>query len=1140
MAESLEQTAPATAEGWIADVEQAVRLRDPDVFFVLPRVLRRVLRHELEITSPWVRIPHRKSHVIDRDRLAWLVAMDELGVPVGTELPPRAVLIARPEEDRLARSTPDELRAYYWRMHFHSRIDLELSERTSPEHMTAAQLRRRIDQIGQQQFDEIRSVLQHEMMLTKPDDPRNVYAEFAAVFFELRFFAPDLLPLYFPSLADLERIVAVLLDDIDADKLLDFCRPLELAGIDPADLDRPDAATMPGPEMPSPPSVPRSPRWFHGLRQSADRLRAKGNLVRAVMQRQRSLALASAEEATLAGAALDEDLRIFAQRLQAALELDEADTKAWQRIFSPLVAGSVRGYWNANARLLYDLQKVCIDHERETYRVDLLGWIFTAGRRPLRRPLPQLRVVLIAKHLRSATRRIPTVRIDPNGRRELTDLLHRAAEQAESILRSRMQPQIERALADVGVTSRDVIERVALRKLSAELLDVVVQRGFLTLGNLRDAFSRSQWKLPDLTDAAEFFHGDPLLCADRRFAVELDGVYQRGAFYLRWLQRITSLAFGTPSGRFITRYIALPFGGAFLILKGLDTLAEESHKLLGTPEVRLLGREFWNLAELWLTVWRTTALGLVLFGLIHWPLVRRVAWNAMYWTWRTLKLLLVDLPLALHRFPPVAWILRSLPALIFRRYIFSPVVATLVVWKALPWLGLYDEFNHWWALAVLAAAFVLLNSRMGRDTEELLFEWIGKTWHRFHVTVIVGLFNLVVDVFRQLMDAIERVLYSVDEWLRFRRGESTISLVLKAVLGIVWSVVNSVVRFCVTLLIEPQVNPIKHFPVVTVSHKLILPLAFPLTKVLEAFFDKYTAGLTATAIVTSIPGVFGFLAWELKENWRLYAANRSATLRPVIVGGHGETLLRLLKPGFHSGTIPKLFAKRRRVARKSRHQPELSRHSAYDERLHHEAEAVRHFIERELLALLGDSQRMRSAPLEVADVTLSTNRIDVVLVNRNDPDEPAGLTFAEQSGWLVAGFHEPGWVRRLTRDELTVLAAALAGLYQLGAVDLVREHLERSLGTPPRPYDIGETGLVVWPTRSYEAEVHYSLYERPTSTPRPRAAARAAGLDLLPVSALMFREHPIAWQRWRDFWVEETSAAECPPPLLRDVPVLPS
>ena len=50
-------------------------------------------------------------------------------------------------------------------------------------------------------------------------------------------------------------------------------------------------------------------------------------------------------------------------------------------------------------------------------------------------------------------------------------------------------------------------------------------------------------------------------------------------------------------------------------------------------------------------------------------------------------------------------------------------------------------------------------------------------------------------------------------------------------------------------------------------------------------------------IFTGIPGIFGFLAWELKENWRLYAANRPPRLKPVVLGHHGETMRGLLRPG---------------------------------------------------------------------------------------------------------------------------------------------------------------------------------------------------------------------------------------------------
>src|SRR6185437_3174853 len=85
-----------------------------------------------------------------------------------------------------------------------------------------------------------------------------------------------------------------------------------------------------------------------------------------------------------------------------------------------------------------------------------------------------------------------------------------------------------------------------------------------------------------------------------------------------------------------------------------------------------------------------------------------------------------------------------------------------------------------------------------------------------------------------------------------------------------------------------------------------------------------------------VPGIFGFLAWELKENWRLYRANQSPTLDPVMVGSHGEQVVHLIRPGFHAGTLPKLYARIRRARG-----PAVRRG---EEGLHHVETAVRRFV----------------------------------------------------------------------------------------------------------------------------------------------------------------------------------------------------
>jgi hypothetical protein len=1194
-------TPPAAADSFAADVEQIFRRHAAATFFLTARVMRRVLRNELEITSPLIRLPHRKTYVIERDRLLWLAARDELGAEPNSTLPARLMLISRPEDDALARFDRDSLLRYYWQLIYHAHLDYHLQDAVAPSRMSVAMLRERIDRIGQTEFDEVRAVLRQESMLLHPDDQRTVYAEFVAVYCELEKFAPGLLPVYFPSLRDRDLVRQAIAEDCPAESLFQAATPPELQGREPnpqaAPTAPPSAESLPA-DVAAKPSEWRCRqrlRWAH-------RFHEQGNAVRSALWYQQAALVAPPELLPETRDGMEAELDALALRLQSALELTDDLAATWRRIAGELALAATHGFWNANARLLYDLQKVCLDHERETYRVDFWKWLRSLGRTPLRRPLPNQRIVLMSKHLHTATQRLGSVQLSPQARGELSHLLYASAEAAERLLRRRLEPFLSHSLHDTGFTANSVVAEVAFEKLVQELLDRVVHRGFLTLGDVRDAISRNQLKMPDLVDAREFLSGDPLLQADQRFALLLDGVYQRGPFYLRWLQRLSSLAFGTSWGRMITLYAAVPYGGAYMAIRGIEhlvamfqsatghapphaeshaeehTAAGESSDVAKSEETPAADRaeasaedsppaepdlempsflpqgesstDHHTLLSQQELAFLVLLLGSVIFVLMHFPHVRSTVVRVLRVVWNIVRWALYDLPLAVLRFPPVAWLMRSLPFMLFRRYLLTPLVLTALYWKILPWIGLTQP-PHPISVAVFAGLTIaVFLSRLGRDTEELFWDWVGKTWYRVRVHLIVGLFTLIVDVFRQVMDGLERVLYAVDEWLRFRTGESQITLAIKAVLGAVWAVVHAVVRFAVTLLIEPQINPIKHFPVVTVSHKLLLPLALTnkptsvpslLASVFLFFFENLpvqTANTIAATVVMGIPGIFGFLAWEFKENWKLYAANRSQKLRPVVIGSHGETMLRLLSPGFHSGTIPKLYSKRRRNARKSRFRPHLDRRAKFDEKLHHVAEEVRHFVDRELLALLKLSRAFAAIPLTLAEVRLATNRVVIDIVHP-DCDRPLEIMISEQSGWLVAGITHAGWTAdRLDDRQRRVLQAALAGLYKKGSIDLVREQIESRFVDPRLAYDIAENDLVVWPQRHFDREIAYPLDERPQSHPRPRSAARAAGLSPLPLDDLVFHEHDLPWISWQQFWDREQTDSAVPELLaIRLLPV---
>src|SRR5205814_9702877 len=180
----------------------------------------------------------------------------------------------------------------------------------------------------------------------------------------------------------------------------------------------------------------------------------------------------------------------------------------------------------------------------------------------------------------------------------------------------------------------------------------------------------------------------------------------------------------------------------------------------------------------------------------------------------------------------------------------------------------------------------------------------------------------------------------------------------------------------------------------------------------------------------ALPGAAGFLVWELKENWRLYRANRRNALGPVIIGHHGETMSRLLRPGFHSGTLPKLYAKIRRAERKANQTGVTGRAQRLRESLHHVEQSIGHFAERELLAFINGSKGWTHGTVHLAGVEAGTNRIRLRLSCPTLGDECLELFFEQQSGWLLAHIAQPGWLPRVGADDAAVLALALTGFYK--------------------------------------------------------------------------------------------------------------
>jgi hypothetical protein len=1003
-------------------IEQSLRAAVPEAVFASPRVVRRIIRLDLDLPLLWARLPHREGMALPPARLLEL-ADDVWTLP--PELPDTILLLARPDSERFAAGAEEGLLREYWRLLYHGCLDIAARRAVADRGRSGRAFAALVKSVGETEFEEAAAVLAREGLVRDPGNAREALAEFVAVVLEFETFSPELLPVWFPGIEDREALAERFAAWVDADAILERTRPAGLC-------DGPPPAAVAAPPVRRPPSglaggLGRQATAF--LRYRAAAAARRGNDVRAalLLWRLQQRGGDDAEACSRAGRQLDQRVTALGERLEQAIGLGDATAAGCRHLLAGLVDLAGGSAWSQPARLLYDLQKICVDSERESYRTQLLSWAFTFGRVPLVRPLPNQRTALVHRHVATAFRRLAALGLPADLAEPAAAILGPGLDATEATLRERLGPPIRAALADAGLVAPTLVEEAAFDKLADDLLDDLATRGFESFGNVRDAVSRSQVKLPDLAGLGELVGGDPLLRADRNLAAALDGGYRRAPVYLLAMQRLSATAFGLPLGRWITVNLLLPFGGAWVLWKGLEHIVEPlTHYSLGKP-VHIYSRT------------AVLVTGVAAWLLMHVPDLRASVLAGLETLGGLAHMALVVLPRRLLRLPAVEQFFKSRPVRFFRRYAWSPLVSSLAIWLLLPHGGTwFSRSNRWLPGLVFAVSAALLNSALGRTVQERLLEGVGRALYQLHVHLIIGLFTWILDTFRRAMDFVEGMLYTVDEQLRFHADESRAALGVKAVLTTLWSGIDWLVRFCATLLIEPQLNPIKHFPVVTVSHKLLVPMIPMAAANLAAAtgMRKRLALTTMTVISTAIPGVFGFLAWELKENWRLYAANRPRLLVPVRVGRHGESMRRLLVPGFHSGTIPKLFARLRRQ-RKGRGAALVATASRAEEQLVELGHDIAAVVDDECLGLLRRTRLVGDVAIEVAGVRLATNRVVLDLAAEQIGPEPLRLEWVQGGRTLSRRIAATGWLDRLSADRQRLVQLALAGLDCLCGVDFV-------------------------------------------------------------------------------------------------------
>jgi hypothetical protein len=903
------------------------------------------------------------------------------------------------------------------------------------------------DALPEQVRTDVEFYLRSEELVPADANPAELYTAFAAEYLTAKAFDPDALPYLFPGVSEPEfRDIGVSL---------------------PAGYTPPQARSIGH-------SAPEKPVSTLKLASTAsiDHAKAVRNHARA------AILLARSGDATQSLQLLQQTLL---PRLAEVLQWDAATAAKWTEALPPLLLLAAHDHWNAASKTLYDMQKVVVEHAEELSAVDPIGWLKSFGKKPLLRKLTLARQSILLQQLKKTRKHLHDAGLTHAQDEKLSGLLEADIHSVETKLRETLRPLIHEAFVGGGLNPQQAykpgdttgfpipltVEVQAREAMIEELLDTLCEKGHTRMSHLRDAVARNDLKMSDLASPVELARGDALLQTDRLLAEKLDGLHHRGEIYLRAIQRVSSIGFGTTLGRLFTKFVLLPFGAAVMVVEFGKYIAheitdvsewvadlfksgapvEEASATL-TPDASTRVAEFaaahandphpghHHAKELFTTgsVTAMLVLGVLFLLLMHVAPVRRLAQRGLRHLGRGLKYLFVTLPVKLWNLP----LLRKIRSHRFTIAAVTrggwPLVAGLLV--GVWFLVVHSSFSKafLWGGSIFALLLLMLNLPLGRRWQYFLDERLSDLWRGFCRDFLPGVVSFFVWLFRELLGFLDRLLYTVDEWFRFRPGQSEPSLILKVVLGVIWFPIAYVIRFAFYLLIEPQVNPVKHFPVVTVSHKLLLPMIPSLVK---------STGLSlqfVTTVIFAIPGIFGFMVWELMENWRMYRASRPRFLKPRSIGHHGETVRGLLRPGFHSGTVPAVFRKMRKTLNNTwlKGTPAVLG-KKFDE-LHHIEHALHTFLERHVLALLHQSKPWAGLTIEMGEAHLTLQSMELELRVPELSEESSVLGFRRIDDAIVVHATPTGFVPKLTPEQLEVWETAMRGVKALGASGTLEDH----------------------------------------------------------------------------------------------------
>ena len=932
---------------------------NPDARLISRQLLRNVLRAYSGYPGFGWNLPH--------DHLALLPApfLRDLGVFSPSELPAATgpdqwiLLIAQPSFGKTRNWDRNQAITWLWRQLFHGRVHASARRARVAGVWDDATTEAMIAEIGGREFREIRLLLIEEQLIAREAAPGDILEEFLAVLLELLAFETTRVPEWFPLL--------------DPSKIRNL---VSMVGA-PGELlasSRPEGAIHPGTEALAKASqqafIPAE-REYDGREYDlrwrlARQLEGDGRHFEALM----AFWDAAHVEPTRSRGKMH---RFAWKKLADCLGVTSETLPDWalawidrafaQREGSAPAVRAMKAVFQARGEMQHDPSEICP-----------WSWLLSFGTKPFRRDLPGVGLLSAHSDLVKAKAAIFRSDLKLEWIKEIADAIDHFAHHIEKQTSAFFTPVFHRAFEMAGFEPKTLAESAALDCVIEEMVERLLDTRQLSFGDIRDILARNELKMPDIDGPMQWFRGDRLMALDRSLGQLAPGAYRLGEIYTRELQRLSSLFYATPFGRLLLLWLIIPFLGTLVLWKFPQFMHEEIIKISGmifrdshlyekvmdaekgvlpvyNPDnwvwpVLASVEDFTNHkdeAESRLILGSPPWLVLTfiyLVALIHCGPVQRATWWAFLIVAKVLRLVLWHGPGWVLTHPFVQTVLNLPPIRWFWTLGLKPAILSAVIYLvALPYLHLL-EIRPIIRVAFFLVFMAIFASRYWIRAEAWLWDVIGEWMHDWGIQSFHRLVALFVWIARLVVDWISLTILKVTEWLRPTSQSSGIALVGKSLLTMILMPIMELLRFALIVLLEPQINPIKHFPTVTIGHKFMLVLIVPFAQKLQLLFGlNWEMSLTVSiAIISGIPGFFGFMVWELMENWRLYAANRPCRLVPIRIGSHGETFLSLFRPGFHSGSIAKIF-------RKLRHAQGIRRLKLESD-LEHHRHAVKTAIER--------------------------------------------------------------------------------------------------------------------------------------------------------------------------------------------------